>query len=177
MSRSRLPDSLRGLKTCFGLATSYNICKRPFSIFFGPKKKSYYCTTVRCRPLCNIKKKILRYHDETRFTLESDSKRLLVYREQRTDTNNPTLLRHSYRDGGIMGWAGISVVGHTDQHVFHEGALTGVRYHDEIIDLYVRTYASAFDKDFILMDDNIRPLRAEVVENYQSRFRMNGRAS
>ncbi|GBM81809.1 hypothetical protein AVEN_12916-1 [Araneus ventricosus] len=41
-----------------------------------------------------------------------------------------------------MVWAGISLGGHTDLHVFHGGTLTGVRYRDEILDPYVRSYAA-----------------------------------
>ncbi|GBM41188.1 hypothetical protein AVEN_35759-1 [Araneus ventricosus] len=65
-----------------------------------------------------------------------------------------------------MVWAGISLGGHTDLHVFHGGTLTGVRYRDEILDPYVRPYAGAIGNDFILMDDNARPHRAVVVEDY-----------
>ncbi|GBL83429.1 Transposable element Tcb2 transposase [Araneus ventricosus] len=103
----------------------------------------------------------------TRFTLESDSGRLLIWREQRTRNHQSnTLERHSYRGGGIMVWAGISLGGHTDLHVFHGGTLTGVRYRDEILDTYVRPYAGAIGNYFILMDDNARPHRAVVVEDY-----------
>ncbi|GBN26994.1 hypothetical protein AVEN_38522-1 [Araneus ventricosus] len=49
------------------------------------------------------------FTDESRFTLESDSGRLLIWREQRTRYNQSnTLERHSYRGGGIMVRAGIS---------------------------------------------------------------------
>ncbi|GBN39224.1 hypothetical protein AVEN_1273-1 [Araneus ventricosus] len=65
-----------------------------------------------------------------------------------------------------MVWAGISLGGHTDLHVFHGGTLTGVRYRDEILDPYVRTYAGAIGNDFILMDYNARPHRVVVVEDY-----------
>ncbi|GBM62087.1 hypothetical protein AVEN_182252-1 [Araneus ventricosus] len=64
------------------------------------------------------------------------------------------------------GLAGISLGGHTDLHVFHVRTLTGVRYRDEILDPYVRPYASAIGNDFILMDDNARPHRAVIVEHY-----------
>ncbi|GBM73988.1 hypothetical protein AVEN_121796-1 [Araneus ventricosus] len=63
-----------------------------------------------------------------------------------------------------MVWAGISLGGHTELHVFHAGTMTGVRYRDEILDPYVRPYTGAIGKDFILMDDNARPHRAVVVE-------------
>ncbi|GBN29792.1 hypothetical protein AVEN_136005-1 [Araneus ventricosus] len=95
------------------------------------------------------------FTDESRFTLESDSGRLLIWREQRTRYHQyNTLERRSYRGGGIMVWAGISLGGHTDLHVFHGETLTGVRYRDEILDPYARTYAFVIGNDFILMDDN-----------------------
>ncbi|GBM63790.1 hypothetical protein AVEN_72210-1 [Araneus ventricosus] len=100
------------------------------------------------------------FTDESRFALESDSRRLLIWR----DTIIPTLLKD--RGGGVMVWTGISLGGHTDLHVFHRGTLTGVRYRDEILDPYVRPYAGAIGNDFILMDDNVRPHRALVVEVY-----------
>ncbi|GFU33676.1 DDE_3 domain-containing protein [Trichonephila clavipes] len=59
-------------------------------------------------------------------------------------------------------WAGISLGGHTDLHK----ELTGLRYRDEILDPYVRPYAAAIGNDFILMDDNARPHRAGIVEEY-----------
>ncbi|GFX20982.1 transposable element Tc3 transposase [Trichonephila clavipes] len=77
-----------------------------------------------------------------------------------------TVERHSYRGGGILVWAGISLGGHTDLHVFHGGTVTGLRYRDEILDPYVHPYAAAIGNDFILMDDNARPHRARIVEEY-----------
>ncbi|GFV05656.1 transposable element Tcb2 transposase [Trichonephila clavipes] len=76
------------------------------------------------------------------------------------------LFTDSYRGGGILVWAGISLGGHTDLHVFHGGTVTGLRYRDEILDPYVRPYAAAIGNDFILMDDNARPHRDRIVEKY-----------
>ncbi|GFT95794.1 transposable element Tc3 transposase [Trichonephila clavipes] len=99
--------------------------------------------------------------------MESDSGRLLIWREQRTRYHQSnTVERHSYRGGGILLWAGISLGGHTDLHVFHGGTVTGLRYRDEILDPYVRPYAAAIGNDFILMDDNARPHQARIVEEY-----------
>ncbi|GFX16126.1 transposable element Tc3 transposase [Trichonephila clavipes] len=107
------------------------------------------------------------FTDQSRFTMESDSGRLLIWREQRTRYHQSnTVERHSYRGGGILVWAGISLGGHTDLHVFHGGTVTGFRYRDEILDPYVRPYAAAIGNDFILMDDNARPHRARIVEEY-----------
>ncbi|GFX71994.1 transposable element Tcb2 transposase [Trichonephila clavipes] len=118
-------------------------------------------------------------HRRVRFTMESDSGRLLIWREQRTRYHQSnTVERHSYRGGGILVWAGISLGGHTDLHVFHGGTVTGLRYRDEILDPYVRPYAAAIGNDFILMDDNARPHRARIVEESGgSRFGTNGMAS
>ena len=60
-----------------------------------------------------------------------------------------------------MVWAGISLGDHTDLYVFYGGNLTGVRYR-----AYVHPYAEAIGNDFILMDDDARPHRAVLVENY-----------
>ncbi|GFV82714.1 transposable element Tcb2 transposase [Trichonephila clavipes] len=107
------------------------------------------------------------FTDEYRFTMESDSGRLLIWREQRTRYHQSnTVERHSYRGGGILVWAGISLGGHTNLHVFHGGTVTGLRYRDEILDPYVRPYAAAIGNDLILMDDNARPHRARIVEEY-----------
>ncbi|GFW86860.1 transposable element Tcb2 transposase [Trichonephila clavipes] len=93
--------------------------------------------------------------------------RLLIWREQRTRYHQSnTVERHSYRGGGILVWAGISLGGHTDLHVFHGGTVTGLRYRDEILDPYVRPHAAAIGNDFILMDDNARSHRARIVEEY-----------
>ncbi|GFX39799.1 transposable element Tcb2 transposase [Trichonephila clavipes] len=93
--------------------------------------------------------------------------RLLIWRKQRTRYHQSnTVERHSYKGGGILVWAGISLGGHTDLHVFHGGTVTGLRYRDEILDPYVRPYAAAIGNDFILMDDNARPHRAGIVEEY-----------
>ncbi|GFX90301.1 transposable element Tc3 transposase [Trichonephila clavipes] len=78
------------------------------------------------------------FTDESRFTLESDSGSLLIWRERNTRCHqfNTHRERHSYRGGGIMVWTGISLGGDTDLHVFQGGTLTGVRYRDDILDPY-----------------------------------------
>ena len=65
-----------------------------------------------------------------------------------------------------MVWAGISLGGHTDLHVFHGGNLTGVRYRGKVLDAYVRPLAAAIGDDFILMYDNAQPHRAVLAEDF-----------
>ena len=45
-------------------------------------------------------------------------------------------------------------------------AFTGVRYRDKILHPIVRPYAGACGPGFIMMDDNARPHRARVVDQY-----------
>ena len=65
-----------------------------------------------------------------------------------------------------MVWGGINRDGRTDLHVMGRGTMTGVQYRDEILEVHVRPYAGAVGPEFILMDDNARPHRARVVEQY-----------
>ncbi|GFV36613.1 transposable element Tcb2 transposase [Trichonephila clavipes] len=107
------------------------------------------------------------FTDESRFTLESDSGHLLIWRERGTKYHqSKPVERHSYRNGGIMVWAWISPGGHTDLHVFQGGTLTGVIYRDEILDSSVRPYAGEIGNDFVLMDDNAQFHRAVIAEEY-----------
>ncbi|GFU83876.1 transposable element Tcb1 transposase [Trichonephila clavipes] len=65
-----------------------------------------------------------------------------------------------------MVWAGISLEYRTDLHIFKRGSVTAVRYRDEVLEPIVRLYAAAVDPTFVLMDDNARPHRADIVDDY-----------
>ncbi|GBM65376.1 hypothetical protein AVEN_98199-1 [Araneus ventricosus] len=56
--------------------------------------------------------------------------------------------------------------GRTPLHVFERGTVTGVRYRDEILEPYVRLFRGAVGSEFILMDDNVRPHRALLVDEF-----------
>ena len=56
--------------------------------------------------------------------------------------------------------------GKTDLHLIENGTFTAVHYVNEILDVYVRQYAGAIGADFILMDDNAHPHRANVTNQY-----------
>lgn len=104
--------------------------------------------------------------DESRFNVESDSRRVLIWREQRT-RNNPEFVRERspYGGGGLMVWAGVSSGGRTDLYVIQGGTLNAVRYRDEILRPFVVPYAGAIGDSFLLMDDNARPHRAGLVDD------------
>ena len=90
-----------------------------------------------------------------------------MWRRQGERFQDANISEHDrYGGGSLMVWGGISRDGRTDLHVLERGTMTGVRYRDEILDVYVRPYAGAVGPEFILMDDNAHPHRARVVDQY-----------
>ncbi|GFX36595.1 transposable element Tcb2 transposase [Trichonephila clavipes] len=106
------------------------------------------------------------FTNETRFSLECDTRRVLIWRDRGTQ-NNPAFVseRSQYRRAGWMVWGGISIGGRTDVHIIRNGTLTGRRYADEILRPHVIPYAGAIGDSFVFQDDNARPHRARLVEN------------
>ncbi|GFV00053.1 transposable element Tcb1 transposase [Trichonephila clavipes] len=64
-----------------------------------------------------------------------------------------------------MVWAGISLGYRTDLYIFKRGSVTAVRYRVEVLKPIVRLYAVAIGPTFVLMDDNARPHRADIVND------------
>ena len=107
------------------------------------------------------------FTDESRFCLDMTDRRHRVWRRRNQRFHDAFVAQHDrYGGGSLMVWGGISVQGKTDLHLFRNGTLTAVRYRDEILDPVVRPYAGAIGPEFILMDDNARPHRARVVDQY-----------
>ncbi|GFW10195.1 transposable element Tcb2 transposase [Trichonephila clavipes] len=106
------------------------------------------------------------FTDESRFSLECDIRRVLVWRDRGT-RNNPAFVRErsQYRRAGWMVWGGISIGGRTEMHIIRNGTLTGRRYADEILRPHVIPYARAIGDSFVFQDDNARPHRARLEEN------------
>ncbi|GFT18952.1 transposable element Tcb1 transposase [Trichonephila clavipes] len=63
-------------------------------------------------------------------------------------------------------WVGISLEYLTDLHIFKRGSVTTVMYRDEVLEHILRLYAAAVGPNFALMDDNARPYRADIVDDY-----------
>ncbi|GBL99184.1 Transposable element Tc1 transposase [Araneus ventricosus] len=107
------------------------------------------------------------FTDESRFSLNTNSRRPFIWREPGTRylPSNVREIDH-YGGGGLMVWAGIMLDGQTPLHVFERGTVTGVRYRDEILEPYVRPFRGAVGPEFILMDDNARPYRALLVDDF-----------
>ncbi|GFX89254.1 transposable element Tcb2 transposase [Trichonephila clavipes] len=94
-------------------------------------------------------------YDESRFSLSSDSHRILIWRE-RGSRNHPSNIIERYRFGsrGVLIWGGIMLGSRTDLHIFDAGSVNGTRYCNEILLPYVRLFRGAMGLQFLFMDDN-----------------------
>ncbi|GFT92778.1 transposable element Tcb1 transposase [Trichonephila clavipes] len=94
-----------------------------------------------------------------------DNRRIFIWRD-RGSRNNPAFVHKNIRfcGGGVLVYGGISIDGRTDLYIIRDGPLTDRRYRDEILRPIVVPYAAAIGDDFILMDDNSRPHRSNLVE-------------
>ncbi|GFY35484.1 transposable element Tcb2 transposase [Trichonephila clavipes] len=68
--------------------------------------------------------------------------------------------------GGVLVYGGISIDGCTDLYIIRDGPLTARLYRDEILRPIVVPYAAAIGDDFIVMDDNCRPNRDNLVDYF-----------
>ncbi|UYV69889.1 hypothetical protein LAZ67_7001107 [Cordylochernes scorpioides] len=98
------------------------------------------------------------FSDESRFSLNTDSRRVFIWRE-------PGICYHP-KGGSLLVWAGISSSRRTPLHIFSGGTLTAQRYKDEILEPYLRPYRDQIGHNLIFMDDNARPHRARLVNEY-----------
>ncbi|GFV05091.1 transposable element Tcb2 transposase [Trichonephila clavipes] len=98
------------------------------------------------------------------FSLQSDSRRTLIWRAPgiRYDQEN-TIERHRYGGAGWSVWGGIILGSRTDLHV-QSVTMTGHIYRDVILEQHVRLFRGAMGAEFLFMDDNARPLRANIVD-------------
>ncbi|GFU61981.1 transposable element Tc3 transposase [Trichonephila clavipes] len=94
-------------------------------------------------------------YDESRFSLSSDSHRILIWRE-RGSRNHPSNIIERDRYGGrsVLVWGGIMLGSRTDLHIFDAGSVNGTRYCNEILLPYVRLFRGAMGLQFLFMDDN-----------------------
>ncbi|GFU56117.1 transposable element Tcb2 transposase [Trichonephila clavipes] len=112
-----------------------------------------------CRPLVSVK--LTSRHRQDR------RERIFIWRD-RGSRNNLASVHESVRFGcgEVLVYGGISIDGRTDLYIIRDGPLTARRYSDEILRPIVVPYAATIGDDFILMDDNCRPHRASLVEDF-----------
>ncbi|GFU60647.1 transposable element Tcb1 transposase [Trichonephila clavipes] len=89
------------------------------------------------------------FTDESRFSLSSDSHRILIWRE-RGSRNHPSNIieRDRYGGRGVLVWGGIMLGSRTDLHIFDAGSVNGTRYCNEILLPYVRLFRGAMGRQF-----------------------------
>ncbi|GFU25332.1 transposable element Tcb2 transposase [Trichonephila clavipes] len=105
------------------------------------------------------------FTDESRFSLSSDSHRILIWRE-RGSRNHPSNIieRDRYGGRGVLVWGGIMLGSRTDLHIFDTGSVNGTRYCNEILLPYVRLFRGAMSLQFLFMDDNAPCHRTVAAE-------------
>ncbi|GFU79207.1 transposable element Tcb1 transposase [Trichonephila clavipes] len=101
------------------------------------------------------------------FSVHPDNRRIFIWRD-RGSRNNPAFVHESVRfgGGGALVYGCITIDGRTGLYIFRVGPLTALRYRDEILRPIVVPYAAAIGDDFTLMDDNCRPHRDNLVEDF-----------
>ena len=105
------------------------------------------------------------FSDESRFSLQTDSRRVTIWRERETRFESRNVMeKHYFPSAGVMVWAGIMLDGRTDLHIFETGSVTGIRY--KVLEPYVHLFRSAVGPDFIFMDDNAPSHRAGLVDDF-----------
>ena len=107
------------------------------------------------------------FTDESRFSLDHNDGRSRVWRRPGERFADPCIAEHDrYGGGSVMVWGGITYANRTRLYVVPGGAMTGVRYRDEVLEPIVVPFAENVGQNIIFMDDNARAHRARVVTEF-----------
>ncbi|GFV70499.1 hemocyanin A chain [Trichonephila clavipes] len=99
-----------------------------------------------------------------RFRLQSDSRRTLIWRAPGTRYHQEnTIARHCCGGAKWLVWGGIILGSRTDLHV-QSVTMTAHIYRDDILEQHVRLFRGAMGAEFLFMDDNARPPRANTAD-------------
>ncbi|GFX36600.1 transposable element Tcb1 transposase [Trichonephila clavipes] len=142
----------------------------------------YVRRPVRCVPLtathCRLRLTWCREHalwtpqqwscvifsDESRFSLQSDSRRTLIWREPVTHYHQEnTIERHRYSGAGWLVWGESILRSRTDLHV-QSVTMTGHIYRNVLLEQHVRLFWGAMGAEYLFMDVYSRPHRANIVD-------------
>ncbi|GFU39889.1 transposable element Tcb1 transposase [Trichonephila clavipes] len=111
------------------------------------------------------------FPDESRFSLLSDSRRTLIWRAPCTHYHQENTI-----EGNSLRWCGMARLGKNYSWFQFNGwyyswflhvqsvTMTGYIYRDAILEQHVRLFRSAMGADFLFMDDNAHPHRANIVD-------------
>ncbi|GFT98524.1 transposable element Tcb1 transposase [Trichonephila clavipes] len=112
---------------------------------------------VRCVPLTAT-------HCRLWFSLQSDSRRTLIWRAPGTRCHpENTIERHRYDGARWLVWGGIILGSRTDLHV-QSVTMTGHIYRNVILEQHVRLFRGAMGAEFLFMDEYARPDRANIID-------------
>ncbi|GFW29248.1 cubilin [Trichonephila clavipes] len=101
----------------------------------------------------------------SRFSLSSDCRRQLIWRESSTAYRPENIQeRDRYPTCSIMVWADIMINGRTRLHVVANGTMTGQRY-IEVLLPHVSLFRDAVGDKFVFMDDNATCHRTLAVQD------------
>ncbi|GBN14072.1 hypothetical protein AVEN_112821-1 [Araneus ventricosus] len=90
------------------------------------------------------------FSDESRFSLQSDSRRPFIWRAPGTRYHQEnTIERHRYGGAGWLVWGGIILGSRTDLHV-QSVTMTGDIYRDVILEQHVRLFRAPWVLNFCL---------------------------
>ncbi|GFX95666.1 transposable element Tcb1 transposase [Trichonephila clavipes] len=104
------------------------------------------------------------FSDEYRFSLQFDSHQALIWRAPGTCYHQEnTIERHRYGGAGWLVWGGIILGSRTDLHV-QSATMTGHIYREVLLEQHLRLFRGAMGAEFLFMDDNARPHRANIVD-------------
>ncbi|GFY14246.1 transposable element Tcb1 transposase [Trichonephila clavipes] len=100
------------------------------------------------------------FFDESRFSLQSESHRRAPGTRYHREN---TIERHRYGGAGWLAWGEIILGFRTDLYV-QSVTMTGHIYRDVILEQHVRLFRDVMGAEFLFMDDNARPHRANIVD-------------
>ncbi|GFU54714.1 transposable element Tcb1 transposase [Trichonephila clavipes] len=104
------------------------------------------------------------FSDESRFSLQSDSRRTLIWRAPGTRYHQQnTIERHRHGGARWLVWGEIILGSRTGLHV-QSVTMTGHIYQDVILEQHLRLFRGAMEVEFLFMNDNARPHRANIVD-------------
>ncbi|GFX55799.1 transposable element Tcb2 transposase [Trichonephila clavipes] len=106
------------------------------------------------------------FSDESRFSLSSDCRRQLIWRESGTAYRSENIReKDRYPTCSIVVWAGIMINGRTRLHAVANGTMMGQRYIDEVLLPHVRLFRGAVGDKLVFMDDNATCHRTLAVQD------------
>ncbi|GFX03662.1 transposable element Tcb2 transposase [Trichonephila clavipes] len=138
---------------------------RPISRFTAARRLHGGGLFARRPVRCVLLTPAHRRRHESRFSLSSDSHRILIWRE-RGSRNHPSNIieRDRYGGRGVLVWGGIMLGSRTYLHIFDTVSVNGTRYCNEILLPYVRLFRGSMGLQFLFMDDNAPCHRTVAAE-------------